>query len=171
MVWGPCGSVSAAKVQGRAALLGERSIGRHWATSLAGREEKGRTKRWRAGEDCAVGPGQCCSIALLVVVVAGAFRQPARHPRTSPKGLRRCSVSSTRHAHAGQLSCPTPHQLLDFLHQRDSCVATSTVTPHAAIRGRQPCSFSPGEATSGDRRGFVLRRHTEGWSGRALTQA
>jgi hypothetical protein len=123
MVWGPCGSVSAAKVQGRAALLGERSIGRHWATSLAGREEKGRTKRWRAGEDCAVGPGQCCSIALLVVVVAGAFRQPARHPRTSPKGLRRCSVSSTRHAHAGQLSCPTPHQLLDFLHQRDSCVA------------------------------------------------
>jgi hypothetical protein len=49
--------------------------------------------------------------------------------------------------------------------------ATSTVTPHAAIRGRQPCSLSHGEATSGDRRGFVLRRHTEGWSGRTLTQA
>lgn len=49
--------------------------------------------------------------------------------------------------------------------------ATSTVTPHAAIRGRQPCSLSHDEATSGDRRGFVLRRHTEGWSGRALTQA
>ena len=73
MVWGPCGTVSAAKVQGRAALLGEGSIDRHGPMCLAGREKKGRTKRWRAGEDCAVGPGQCCSI-VVVILVAGAYR-------------------------------------------------------------------------------------------------
>ena len=78
MVWGPCGRVSAAKVQGRAALLGERSIFRHGAMCLAGREEERPNKEMARGRDCAGCPGQCCSIALLVVVVAGAFRQPAR---------------------------------------------------------------------------------------------
>lgn len=68
MVWGPCGRVSAAKVQGMAALLGEKPIDRHGTMCLAGREEKGGTKRWRAGVDCAVGAGQwvlgCCWLFL-----------------------------------------------------------------------------------------------------------
>ena len=61
---------------------------------------------------------QCCSIALLVILVAGAFRQPARHPRTSPKDLRRCSAAQHTRAQAS-----SPVQLLI-----NSSTSSSSVT-------------------------------------------
>jgi len=93
--------------------------------------------------------GQCCSIALLVILVAGAFRQPARHPRTSPKGLRRCSAAQDTRTQAG-----SPVQLLI-----NSSTSSSSVTARsqghlhrhaAAHRSRRPCiSWLPAETDGG----------------------
>jgi hypothetical protein len=78
---------------GAGRLCWAKSIDRPWAMP-AGREKKGRTKRWREGVDCAAGQDNAAGArcAWRLFLSCGAGRQPARQLRTSPKGLRRCKT-------------------------------------------------------------------------------
>jgi hypothetical protein len=104
---------------GAGRLCWAKSIDRQWAMP-AGREKKGRTKRWREDVDCAAGQDNASGArrAWELILSCGAGRQPARHLRTSP--TRPAAVQDAR---ASLLSCPISSQLLDFLLQRDNKVA------------------------------------------------
>lgn len=100
--------------------------------------------------------GSCTAVGYSCRRRISSASAPSQDFSKRPAAVQR----STRHTRAGQLSCPTSHQLLDFLLQRDSKVAgpppPSRRTQRFEVGGP---ALSHGEATSGDRRGFVLRRH------------
>jgi hypothetical protein len=104
---------------GAGRLCWARSIDRQWAMP-AGREKKGRTKRWREGVDCAAGQDNAAGArrAWESFMSCGAGRQPARHLRTPPKW-----PAAVQDARTSLLSSPKSPHLLDFLLQRDSKVA------------------------------------------------
>lgn len=74
------------------------------------------------------------------------------HPRTSPKGPPRRGAS----ARAALRSCPKPHQLLDFLLQRDSKAVGPPAPSRRSVASRRPWPWTM--RRSGDRRGFVRGR-------------
>lgn len=93
---------------------------------------------------------------------------PSQDFSKRPAAVQRSAI----HARAGQLSCPTSHQLLDFLLQRDRCVAGP---PPPSRRTQRFEAGGPALFLTARRRlgiGVLLYCDaTEGWSGRALTHA
>lgn len=119
------------------------------ARRWAGREREwcGRTKRWLAAT-WRCWPADCLVVAPGVILVVFV----ARPPQDFSQGPPRRGAS----ARAALRSCPKPHQLLDFLLQRDSKAVGPPAPSRRSVASRRPWPWTM--RRSGDRRGFVRGR-------------